>query len=178
MPIDVNSEAQIERDLFRTFPRHPLFASRVEHDGTPDEISIEGKGIQKLKRVLIAFANYEIHVDYVQGMNFIVGSLLLHASETMAFWLFVTLIEDCALRDIFTPKLPGLYKHSQIIDRLISIHMPELYEHFYVNNIRAELFCSEWIFGLFSSVIPLENMTEFYSAFFQNGWVFFYQLVL
>jgi len=62
--------------------------------------------------VLIAFANYEIHVDYVQGMNFIVGSLLLHASETMAFWLFVTLIEDCGVRDVFTPKLPGLYKHS------------------------------------------------------------------
>jgi len=32
-----------------------------------------GKGTKKLKRVLTAFANYEKQVDYVQGMNFIVG---------------------------------------------------------------------------------------------------------
>lgn len=45
-------------------------------------------------------------------MNFIVGSLLFHTSEVMAFWLFVSLLEDCELRDIYLPKLPGLYKHS------------------------------------------------------------------
>ena len=62
-------------------------------------------------------------------MNFIVGSLLIHCSSTIAFWLFVSLIEDCGVRDIFTPKLPGLYKHSQVIERLISIHLPEISEH-------------------------------------------------
>jgi hypothetical protein len=61
------------------------------------------KGVKKLKRVLTAFANYERQVDYVQGMNFIVGQLLLHCSETMAFWLFVALIEDCGMRDVFLP---------------------------------------------------------------------------
>jgi len=48
-------------------------------------------------------------------MNFIVGALLLHASEDIAFWLFVSLIEDYEMRDIYQPKLPGLYKHSQIL---------------------------------------------------------------
>ena len=45
-------------------------------------------------------------------MNFIVGSLLFHCSEEVAFWLFVSLIEDYEMRDIYQPKLPGLYKHS------------------------------------------------------------------
>lgn len=45
-------------------------------------------------------------------MNFIVGSLLYHSSEVMAFWLFVTLIEECEMRDIYLKGLPGLYKHS------------------------------------------------------------------
>ena len=116
----------------------------------------DSKGTLRLKRVLSAFANYEKQVDYVQGMNFICGSLLIHCSETMAFWLFVTLIEDCNLRDIFTPKLPGLYKHSQVIERLLSIHLPDLHDHLSRNNIKAEMYTSEWIFGLFSSVIPLE----------------------
>ena len=32
-----------------------------------------GKGHNKLRRVLIAFSNYDNQVDYVQGMNFIVA---------------------------------------------------------------------------------------------------------
>lgn len=40
------------------------------------------------------------------------------------------------------------------------------------------MFVSEWIFGLFSSVIPLDLMTVFYDLFFEMGWIFFYQLVL
>jgi hypothetical protein len=51
--------------------------------------------------VLSAFAKYDTSLGYVQGMNFIVASLLLHCSEDVAFWLFVTLIEDYDLRDIF-----------------------------------------------------------------------------
>ena len=80
--------------------------------------------MRKLKKVLSAFANYDkqvgkwmirfdpLIIDYVQGMNFIVGTLLYHCDEVMAFWLFVSLIEDCELRDIYLPGLPGLYKHS------------------------------------------------------------------
>ena len=45
-------------------------------------------------------------------MNFVVGALIYHCSEVMAFWLFVSLIEDCEARDIYLPGLPGLYKHS------------------------------------------------------------------
>jgi len=40
------------------------------------------------------------------------------------------------------------------------------------------MYASEWIFGLFSSVIPLEQMGVFFSNFFQDGWIFFYKLIL
>ena len=82
-----------------------------------------------LKRVLLAFSRYDPmlgkyfskidDIGYVQGMNFIVGSILYHCSEEVAFWIFVTLIEQFEIRDIFEPGLPGLYKHSHIIDKLI-----------------------------------------------------------
>ena len=45
---DEDSLAQIERDIGRTFPRHHYFMQ-----------SIEGRGHEKLRRVLIAFSNYE-----------------------------------------------------------------------------------------------------------------------
>lgn len=63
-------------------------------------------------------------------MNFIVGTLLYHCDEVMAFWLFVSLIEDCELRDIYLPGLPGLYKHSQIIEMLIDKNLNDVYHHF------------------------------------------------
>ena len=54
------SALQIERDLGRTYPRNPYFKRDTE-------------GFLKLRRVLRAYAAYEAEVDYVQGMNFIVG---------------------------------------------------------------------------------------------------------
>jgi hypothetical protein len=61
---------------------------------------------------LVAFSKYDQSIGYVQGMNFIVGSFLLHCSEEIAFWLFISLIEDYEMRDIYQTRLPGLYKHS------------------------------------------------------------------
>jgi Rab-GTPase-TBC domain len=63
-------------------------------------------------------------------MNFIVASLLYHANEVMAFWLFINLIESCEMRDIYTHGLPGLFKHSQIIDMLIQENLNDIFQHF------------------------------------------------
>ena len=40
------------------------------------------------------------------------------------------------------------------------------------------MYASEWIFGLFASVIPLEEMSHFFDHFFVSRWIFFYQLIL
>ena len=159
--------AQIERDIGRTFPRHHYFMR-----------SIGGRGHEKLKRVLIAFSNYERQVNYVQGMNFIVAQLLLHCSETFAFWLFVALIEDCQMRDIYEQELSGLFKHSLMIETLIQANLPQLHYRLQESNIRAHVFASEWIFGLFASVIPCDYMGDFFDKFFERKWIFFYQLIL
>ncbi|TNV85440.1 hypothetical protein FGO68_gene2511 [Halteria grandinella] len=164
---DENKETdnQINRDLLRTFPLHSYY-----QEGS--------KGIEKMRRVLTAFSQYDLQVDYVQGMNFIVGALLYHANEVMAFWLFVSLIEDCEMRDIYMNGLPGLFKHSHIISSLISTNMFELAEHFAEHNLKVEMYASDWIFGLFASVIPLEQMGSFFTQFFAHKWIFFYQLIL
>lgn len=84
----VESAQQIERDLSRTFPKNNYF-KQGEY------------GYKKLKKVLRAFACYDNQADYVQGMNFLVGQLLFHCSDTLSFWLFVELIENYELRDIY-----------------------------------------------------------------------------
>ena len=41
-----------------------------------------------------------------------------------------------------------------------------------------EIFMVEWLFSLFSSLIPLELQIEFYKGFFSNGWIFFYKMAI
>lgn len=56
--------------------------------------------------------------------------------------------------------------------------MPTLHHRLIEGNIRANVYASEWIFGLFTSVIPCEYMGNFLDQFFEHKWVFFYQLIL
>jgi len=131
--------------------------------------------------VLSAFSCYDNQADYVQGMNFLVGQLLMHCSGALAFWVFVELIEECELRDIFQVGLPGLQKHSHIINLLVQKHLPELHEHFEENGVTPEMYASDWIFSLFCSVLP-EHETKitakFFTLFLEHKWEFFYKLVL
>lgn len=90
------------RDVPRTFPNSDPFTSK------PD-------GSHPLFRVLNNFAKYDRSVGYVQGMNFIAAALLHHCSEEVAFWLFVSLIEDYEMRDIYESGTPGVYKHNQLL---------------------------------------------------------------
>src|SRR3569833_863449 len=73
-------------------------------------------------------------------MNFIVGSMLYHCNEEIAFRMFVSLVETFDMRDIYEPGLPGLYKQCFIIDTFIEQYIPDLSKHFviyllYKNNI-------------------------------------------
>ena len=44
--------------------------------------------------------------------------------------------------------------------------------------MRVEMYASDWIFALFTSVIPLEHVGLFLSKFYRFRWIFFYQLIL
>lgn len=44
--------------------------------------------------------------------------------------------------------------------------------------MRVEMFATDWVLGLFASIIPLEHMGRFYDNFFKEKWHFFYKIVL
>ena len=87
-------------------------------------------------------------------MNFVVGQLLMHCSDGMSFWLFVELIEEYELREIYQDGLPGLTKHLTIIYILVKKHLPKLYKHFRDHHIRPELYASDWVLSMFSNALP------------------------
>ena len=138
--LDINGDnlRQIKKDLNRTYPSSTTFKK--------DRI------LNKLKNVLRAFSNYDNSIKYFQGMNFIVGFFLYHCDEYIAFWLFVSLIEEYDLRSLFMDQFPGLKLHVKRVE--------------------------EWLFSLFSSLIPLDLQIDFYKGFFSHGWIFFYKMCI
>ena len=107
-------------------------------------------------------------------MNFIVAQLLRHCSETLTFWLFASLIKDYEMGEVYGPNLSGLFKHSLILETLIQAYIPDLHSRLRRFNLKANIYASGWIFGLFASVIPNEHMSTFFDNFYAHQWSFFY----
>ena len=164
--LDINGEnlRQIKKDLNRTYPSNSIFKD--------DRI------LQKLKNVLRAFSNYDNSIKYFQGMNFIVGFFLYHCEEYIAFWLFVALIEEYDLRPIFMKDFPGLKLHVNRVEFILQKEYDYMWKIFIKFGVKVEIFMVEWVFSLFSSLIPLDLQMEFYKGFFSQGWIFFYKMCL
>eukprot|EP00826_Nyctotherus_ovalis_P026185 TRINITY_DN2044_c0_g7_i2.p1 TRINITY_DN2044_c0_g7~~TRINITY_DN2044_c0_g7_i2.p1 ORF type:complete len:346 (+),score=81.32 TRINITY_DN2044_c0_g7_i2:70-1107(+) len=111
-----NNSLQIRRDLSRTYPECAYYKENCA-------------GQKAMENVLTAYSKYDTHVGYVQGMNFVVGALLYHCSEEIAFWLFVAMVEDFDIRDVYSPGLPGLYHHTRAIEKFISRNFSSVAAH-------------------------------------------------
>lgn len=154
---------QINIDLGRTYPDEDYFSE---------------EGRDALQRVLIAYSKYDPGVGYVQGMNFVAGAILWHTGEPEAFWLLAHLMEDRDLRDNYSPQLPGLVKHCQIVQLLLMERLPKLHLLFCQYRIPSELFITDWCLTLFGCVLPAQEMGVVLASFCEEGWCFFYQLVI
>jgi len=164
--LDINGEnlRQIKKDLNRTYPSTTIFKKE--------------RILNKLKNVLRAFSNYDNTIKYFQGMNFIVGFFLYHCDEYIAFWLFVALIEEYDLRSLFMDGFPGLKFHVRRIEVILEKEYNYIWKIFKKIGVKVEIFMVEWLFSLFSSLIPLELQIEFYKGFFSQGWIFFYKMAI
>jgi len=82
------------------------------------------------------------------------------------------------MRDIYLQNTPGMFKHCQLLQLLEMEHLPDLFQHLSVKEISIELYASDWLFALFSNIIPLSQYHRFLDGFFQHGWSFFYKFAL
>lgn len=143
-----NEEAlrQIELDLHRTMPSNVFFG------GT-------GLGVEKLRRVLVAFSRWNREIGYCQGMNMIAGMLLLSfATEEDAFWALVSLLENILPEGYFSPPLLVVRSDLEIFNKLLSKTMPQLSAHLKEIGVETDAITFDWFLSFFTDTLPAEPL--------------------
>ena len=91
-PLQPATKDQISKDVIRTFNHNKY-------------LSLESVK-KRLERLLECVAVTYPHTGYVQGMNYIAGTLLYHCDEFTSLGVIRILFEQLELKDIFLPSTP------------------------------------------------------------------------
>ncbi|XP_066508533.1 ecotropic viral integration site 5 protein homolog [Hoplias malabaricus] len=150
-------EKLIQRDLNRLLPHHPLFQSL--------HVSIQ----QALCNMLKAYSILDGEVGYHQGSIFIVGLLLMQMSEVEAFGVYLRLMQDFRLRELYRPHMIELGCCVFQFEGLIQEQLPKLYSHFQTHAFNTSTFSSPWFLTLFISCLPLTAARRVFDIFLCEG---------
>ncbi|KDE04010.1 hypothetical protein MVLG_05512 [Microbotryum lychnidis-dioicae p1A1 Lamole] len=150
-------EKAIIRDLNRTFPKHEYFAEAT------------GAGQENLFNVVKAYSLYDEEVGYTQGLQFIVGPLLLNMPDEEAFCVLVRLMKSYDLRSHYTPNMPGLQLRLFQFDRLLEELVPGVFLHLLRQGVKSSMYASQWFLTLFGYRFPLELVSSVFDLVFAEG---------
>jgi hypothetical protein len=113
-------------------------------------------------RILRAIAYHIPEVGYVQGFNFIVGSLIkLIGNEEHVFWMFTKILTFKDIYKIYTEGMPFLKLLLFQLNCFVQNLLPEIELYLSKKNILLEYFSSQWILTMFSFEFELEFFRNF-----------------
>uniref|UniRef100_A0A8B9G1X5 Rab GTPase-activating protein 1-like n=1 Tax=Amazona collaria TaxID=241587 RepID=A0A8B9G1X5_9PSIT len=141
--MDSAQESVIARDIHRTFPAHDYFKDT------------EGDGQESLYKICKAYSVYDEDIGYCQGQSFLAAVLLLHMPEEQAFCVFVKIMYDYGLRDLYRNNFEDLHCKFFQLEKLMQEQLPDLYGHFSDLNLEAHMYASQWFLTLFTAKFPL-----------------------
>lgn len=83
------------------------------------------KGQGMLFNILLAYANYDSQVGYVQGMNYIAAMLLMHIQEEESvFWCLIYLLSRINWRMIYMEEMPKLMEIIENVEHKLNKDYP------------------------------------------------------
>ncbi|CDO75118.1 hypothetical protein BN946_scf185010.g43 [Trametes cinnabarina] len=148
---------EIEKDVCRTMPLN-IFFGRT------------GAGVEKLRRVLIAYSRRNPVVGYCQGMNLITSTLLLvHADEEEAFWVLSAIIERILPEEFFSPSLLSSRACPLVLLEYVKDMMPKLSAHLSELGVDLAAICFSWFLSLFTDCLPVETLFRVWDVFMVDG---------
>ncbi|XP_008107447.2 ecotropic viral integration site 5 protein homolog isoform X3 [Anolis carolinensis] len=150
-------EKLIRRDIARTYPEHDFFKEK------------DSLGQEVLFNVMKAYSLVDREVGYCQGSAFIVGLLLMQMPEEEAFCVFVKLMQDYRLRELFKPSMAELGLCMYQFECMIQEQLPELYVHFQAQSFHTSMYASSWFLTIFLTSFPLSAATRIFDIFMSEG---------
>ncbi|XP_073704687.1 ecotropic viral integration site 5 protein homolog [Garra rufa] len=151
------SEPLILRDLTRILTQHQLFHNKVATYQKP------------LFNVLKAYSILDPEIGFCQGSVFIVGLLLTQIAEEEAFYIFVRLMKDFRMRDLYRSNMVELSCCIYQFEAMIKDHLPELHSHFQTQGFHTSMFSSSWFLNILLSSLPARAAIRIFDIFMCEG---------
>lgn len=156
----------IEQDIRRTFAELSLFQEgMLYHDS--------------LYRILQAFAMFRPDIGYVQGMSYLAGIVLLYVrDEYKSFMNFSNLMLKYPIMPFYTFNEEFVTKVLQLYKQLFQINLPDLCDHFEMEEIKPRQYVYKWVMTLFSTSLPLKIVSRVWDLYFLDGIFILYQTTI
>jgi len=162
-----SSEYEIRKDLARTFPVEKFF----QNENVFGSALCEGQ--EKLFNVLKALTLHFPNIGYCQGMNFLVGFLLLmnggNEIETFSFFVKLSLDSKFFLIYLYEEKFPLLYFLIYVFKAVASKKIPEIISFLKQMDFPDEAWLTKWYLSFFLNGFPLNQVEKFWDYILKNG---------
>jgi hypothetical protein len=152
---DPDIEAKINKDIDRTYPDEAYFTL--------------GEGQKVLFRILSKYAHKHASVSYCQGMNFIVGFMLLVSGgrEVEVFYMLEDLMET--FKGFFLPGFPYLRQCLFVFSHMVQKRLPQVHEALERLGVGYEAWATKWFMTLYTVVLPLTVSARIWDLLMTDG---------
>lgn len=158
--------SQIDVDVRRTMPNNIFFGG-------------DGPGVEKLRRVLVAYSWHNPTVGYCQGMNMLAATLLLtHATEEDAFWVLICIIERILPSDYYTSQLLVSQADQRVLGQLTKELLPKLHSHLQKQGVDLAAITFAWFLSIFTDCLPVETLFRVWDVFFVEGMTVLFRVAI
>uniref|UniRef100_W5MB74 Ecotropic viral integration site 5 n=1 Tax=Lepisosteus oculatus TaxID=7918 RepID=W5MB74_LEPOC len=151
-------EKLIRRDIARTYPEHEFFKEK------------DSLGQEVLFNVMKAYSLVDREVGYCQGVLSLSDCCSCRQMpEEEAFCVFVKLMQDYRLRELFKPSMAELGLCMYQFECMIQEQLPELHVHFQAQSFHTSMYASSWFLTIFLTSFPLSVATRIFDVFMCEG---------
>ena len=155
-------DAEIKKDLTRTFPDNILFKYGNNY-------------YNKLYHVLTAFSNYNKNIGYTQGLNFLAAHILYFFDEEIDEFIFLeSLIHKFELDKILSVQDNNFFmKKMEDINNFIKYKLPKLSRYLNEMKLNYEFFTTNWVLTLLANSMETKHLFYVWDYMIVFGWKFF-----
>ena len=135
-----------------------------------------------LHTLLRTFAYFNKAISYCQGMNYIAGYLFIRIRDEVEAYSVSETMMRTHFNELFVNEFEVLKIKMYQFERLLSIFIPELSEHFKRQMISSECYIVSWIITLYSATYQYtlgSHLVDFlWDRFVVWGWREFFKFTL